>query len=369
MQPLTPAPEPSERQCWIDYAKALAIALVVFGHASRSVERTDGLVWSDGLRLADGLVYSFHIPLFFILAGVTAGLLRRRDLNGQLRGLYWGILVPYVIWTAVWVGLKLAFPESVNHPLGAWDFLAALWQPVEHMWFLQHLIIARLFWLVVERMGSTALSPASGSFIITALLAAGVMLTPLGGSWGIIGPILGNAAFVGMGLVWLPALVQRRNSAWLLTAAVLAGMFWYGTAVLVRPSDWSLTGVLVAMAGSFTAVALVWRLGPPAGLLGRSVAFVGEASLAIFVMHSIVIGLARAILAQMGWLDETTLLIAGTVLGIVVPAVLFWLVLALSSRAGAPLARWLGLGTSGRSHYLPFGAPQPVARVAAPIRF
>jgi len=369
VQPLTQAPEIPVRQSWIDYAKALAIVLVVFGHASRSVGRTDGLVWGEDLRLADALIYSFHIPLFFVLAGVTAGLQRGRSVGGQLRGLYWGIVVPYVIWTAAWVGLKISFPQAVNHPLGGWDLLGALWQPVEHMWFLQHLIIARLFWLAFERTGATGASSSAGSALIAAFLTAGMLLTPLGGPWSTIGPILINAAFVGVGFVWVPLLLHWRESRWLLVAALVVGVIWFSVTAGLRPPDSGATGILVALAGSFTALVLIWRLRGPASVFGRAAAFIGEASLAIFVIHSIVIGLTRKVLSQIGGLDEPTLIIAGTTLGVLIPAALFWLAITLSARTGVPLVRWLGFGTATRSHYFSLGSPQLVPHRAAPIRF
>lgn len=369
VQPSTQAPAIPVRQSWIDYAKALAIVLVVFGHASRSVGRTDGLVWGEDLRLADALIYSFHIPLFFVLAGVTAGLQRGRSVGGQLRGLYWGIVVPYVIWTAAWVGLKISFPQAVNHPLGGWDLLNALWQPVEHMWFLQHLIIARLFWLAFERTGATGGSSSAGSAAIAAFLTAGMLLTPLGGPWSTIGPILINAAFVGVGFVWVPLLLQWRESRWLLVAGLVVGVIWFSVTAGLRPPDSSATGILVALAGSFTALVLIWRLRGPASVFGRGAAFIGEASLAIFVIHSIVIGLTRKVLSQIGGLDEPTLIIAGTTLGVLIPAALFWLAITLSARTGVPLVRWLGFGTATRSHYFSLGSPQLVPNRAAPIRF
>ena len=43
---------------WIDYAKAIAMVLVIFGHiATRNCLKD----W----------IYSFHMPLFFSLSGIT----------------------------------------------------------------------------------------------------------------------------------------------------------------------------------------------------------------------------------------------------------------------------------------------------------
>lgn len=51
-----------ERIKWIDCAKGIAIVLVIVGH-------TPGLG-----EITQGIIYSFHMPLFFILSGVTFNL-------------------------------------------------------------------------------------------------------------------------------------------------------------------------------------------------------------------------------------------------------------------------------------------------------
>lgn len=49
---------------WIDVAKALAIILVIFGHASKKTSwvQPDFIVY---------IIYSFHMALFFVLSGWT----------------------------------------------------------------------------------------------------------------------------------------------------------------------------------------------------------------------------------------------------------------------------------------------------------
>lgn len=44
---------------WVDIAKGIAIMLMVIGH-----EVSNGLVYA--------LIFSFHMPLFFILSGYTS---------------------------------------------------------------------------------------------------------------------------------------------------------------------------------------------------------------------------------------------------------------------------------------------------------
>lgn len=78
------------RISWLDIAKAFAIIMVVFGHTVR-----DG-----NAQLA---VYGFHVPLFFLTAGMSAAM------SGQRKGRIWKdfrrIMVPYYIWGLVSIGI------------------------------------------------------------------------------------------------------------------------------------------------------------------------------------------------------------------------------------------------------------------------
>ena len=59
-----------ERNVWVDYAKAIGIILVVYGHVARGVFNA-GLPMDEArFVLVDSIIYSFHMPLFFFLSGL-----------------------------------------------------------------------------------------------------------------------------------------------------------------------------------------------------------------------------------------------------------------------------------------------------------
>ena len=76
---------------WVDILKGLAIVLVVVGH----MEYAEGAANPGRM-----LIYSFHMPLFFMLAGYTAALSFSRSGN-LLRFVYrrfLSVMVPYICW-------------------------------------------------------------------------------------------------------------------------------------------------------------------------------------------------------------------------------------------------------------------------------
>lgn len=360
-----PSHDASNRLAWVDYAKAIAIVLVVFGHASRSVQRTDGLSWGGGLQLADQLIYSFHIPLFFILAGFTASRVAGRGIGPQVRGLFWGVAVPYLVWSYAWVGLKIVFPGSVNEPAEWTDLITGLWRPVEHMWFLQHLLIARLFWMAAERMNVGTPDGAMGHALVLLLFAFASWTATFETEPQYLTAIMSNIAFVGVGFLWVPALVKRSNLVSRFAFACVAFLGWLLIALHLSADALGPMSFTAALFGSLMVLMAVWQMPPPAGRVARAVAFLGEASLAIYVVHSIVIAALRTVLQRAGALDETLFIVLGTCVGLTVPALLYLMTLEFSARTGRPLTRFAGFGTGTRSHYLTTTRPSAVAEPAA----
>ena len=77
----------SKRLDWIDIAKGIAIILVIVGHTVPN---------PSPLRHA---IFSFHMPLFFILAGYT---FRPKPWRELLSGSVSRLLVPYVVLALAW---------------------------------------------------------------------------------------------------------------------------------------------------------------------------------------------------------------------------------------------------------------------------
>lgn len=338
------------RLAWLDYAKAIGIMLVVFGHASRSIGRTPGLAWSPALETLDGVVYAFHMPLFFMLAGFAAGLGRRSDIATLGRSLLWGVVVPYVVWSAVWIGLKLVIPEAANVPMTGSDLARILVAPVEHMWFLYHLLFMRLGWYLIERL--EMLGPARQTVAIIAAVVLARLLTELAPDHETLIGFLLNFAVYGFGLAALPLLFESVGGAASSKLAALGALSWIAGLAIPTEAGRLLALLLPAVGGSLIVIGIARALPAPRTLAWRLLAFVGEASLAIYLLHLIVGAVMRVVLSKAGLMSETSLLVAATLGGVVLPALAYALALAVAAATGRPLLRYLGLGAATRSQYL-----------------
>ncbi|MDO6782688.1 acyltransferase family protein [Neptunomonas phycophila] len=85
------------RKIWLDYLKAIAIILVVFGHSYRFLGF--GIV-DPKFYFVDEIIYAFHMPLFFFASGVTfksTSVFKQGFMAYQLNKV--GVLIyPAIIW-------------------------------------------------------------------------------------------------------------------------------------------------------------------------------------------------------------------------------------------------------------------------------
>jgi fucose 4-O-acetylase-like acetyltransferase len=90
-----------KRIIWLDYAKVIGLFFVILGHIVKNGQ--------DSLRI---FVYSFHMPLFFLLSGY---LHKERHMKQSIVTGFKKILVPYLYFFAVIILAWLAFAVFVRH--------------------------------------------------------------------------------------------------------------------------------------------------------------------------------------------------------------------------------------------------------------
>lgn len=168
-RPHTARKEPAERQVWIDFARGIGVVLVVFGHV------LGGLIppglFADGplARWMSYTLYTFHMPLFFFLAGLNVEHSLQRGIRPFLASKGWTIAYPYVLWSLIQGGIIIALSRNANIPLTT-DDLAAIWyRPMGQFWFLYALMICHLLAALV-RSRAAMLAVAAVGLIVFLLL-------------------------------------------------------------------------------------------------------------------------------------------------------------------------------------------------------
>jgi fucose 4-O-acetylase-like acetyltransferase len=321
---------PRQRVLWVDVARGFGIILVVYGHALRGLFAYPRSMpaWAHG---QDRVIYAFHMPLFFVAAGLFLWRALERGRHKFLKSKALTVVYPYFLWSIIAGGIELAAGTHVNTPLSVHDLFAIPVAPIEQFWFLYSLFLIQV--------AAAAAYPRKWLVYVAAVAGAVASLT------------FGAGTIVLQTLLWLPyvaggiaaaAALQRVSAASLAVKLTMFALSWIGFAMLmsmVAPSG--LAGIILRISAGFSGSAGVIALsmsigsGPIALLFAR----LGEASLAIYVMHTIFSAGARVLLKTRGFdLGPIPMLTVTTLVGIAFPFAIF----RVAQQFG--LGPWLGIG-------------------------
>jgi fucose 4-O-acetylase-like acetyltransferase len=283
--------------------------LVVFGHVVKGLDASGRMPAGHWLLVVDYAIYTFHMPIFFLLAGVNAGSTVGKD--GFLRSKLKTILYPYLLWSLLQGLSQVAVSGSTNRPLHLSDLPPAiLWAPLGQFWFLYALFLCHVF----ARLTHSARVPVA-AFSLAAYVVGKYS------ALGILSGALNFFLFYAAGLLMaqqLKGLVVRLATApWLAVTFVGAVVTIY-TAMRLGACDapTALPAAVFGMLFVLQVSALVAR----AGRL-KVVELLGLASMPIYLMHIMAGSGTRIILAKLGVANLWAHLSIGLALGILLPLI------------------------------------------------
>jgi fucose 4-O-acetylase-like acetyltransferase len=225
------APGPG-RLGWIDAAKGLGIILVVFGHVWRGVERPLHVA-PRHFDLVDSAVYSFHMPLFFFLAGLFVERSVQKSAARFVVDKLQSIAYPYAVWYAIQGSIALAFSSTANASVTP-DYLVSRFPGggYAQFWFLY-----TLFWIMMMFYGLRRLSLGRAPMLVASLVM--------------------YAASPSLSAVWYPLGSAGQNFMYVCLGAVLPMQRWI---VGLRAAPPALLGTTAAVSGGLIVTAAPYHL-------------------------------------------------------------------------------------------------------------
>lgn len=133
---------PKTRIRSVDIAKGIGIILVVLGHSLKQTQ-----VDTRWMRALITLIYSFHMPLFFLLSGFVArkilNMKTYRDRLLYIKGRAVRLLIPYFFISLLYIPVKLKLASYAVKPFTVSDSLKILvgQSPDVSLWFLYVLFV------------------------------------------------------------------------------------------------------------------------------------------------------------------------------------------------------------------------------------
>ncbi len=306
---------------WLDRAKGLGIVLVVFGHSLKGTGAAGLLPPDRYFEILDLLIYNFHMPLFFLLAGYTfERSARNKSPIHNLRSRAVLLLWPLLLWTYVFALFRLVAGAAANRDGNLADLMVLPLPPREHLWFLWALFVIQVLILPVALAGR-APRPA-WVWLVLALVATVLVSVP-----GLpVSPLTVDAA-VHLGTflfgVWLARcgpLPGGRTMA-LLALAGFVAVEWIS---LYLPPDNILVVQVLGIVLSFCFI-LLMNAPRGAGAGGwHLLVWLGQLALPIYLAHTIFSAATRIVLVRVTE-DPFVHLGLATLAGLVGPILLFYL--------------------------------------------
>jgi fucose 4-O-acetylase-like acetyltransferase len=298
-----------ERVAWIDAARGVGIILVVMGHVERGLVSA-GIAKDPSWLALDYTLYTFHMPLFFLLAGLNARHSVERGAKPFLLNKLVTIVFPYFLWSLLQGVVLVAASSLTNNKADMGSLLSIGWKPMSQFWFLYALMLCNIVLAITKYrprllavLSVTALIGsqfvADGNIIERFLFSLpffliGVALAPSAKTWGQVAPSVLSL------LLW----------------AAFGGVVWL-TRTYNGP-DFASLGVLPATAlGIWAMVATARMLSGPV-LAGATL--LGAASMSIYVMHIVAAAGLRIVLSKLGAPPEAWLyFLLCSVVGLIAP--------------------------------------------------
>lgn len=156
-----------ERDVTFDIMKGIGILAVIAGHSAGSLTYIDALSWK--------LIYSFHMPMFFIIAGYFYK--ENHDILQKLKGDYKRLIIPYITTSIAFLIYQILtnadFNSTYKYLIIAviWgtgeSHTSEIWPNMPHIgaiWFLLALFWSRTFFNII-------ITHTKRSYIIVIIIA------------------------------------------------------------------------------------------------------------------------------------------------------------------------------------------------------
>jgi fucose 4-O-acetylase-like acetyltransferase len=307
------------RIVWIDATKGYAILLVVFGHVLGGAMARGWLSQADGdaPKVIYDFIYSFHMPLFFLIAGALGIKGIRTDPGRALLSRVGSIAWPYVLWGMIAIFVyPLVSQFRLNAPHAEWG----LYEPLKGLllgqssWFLRTLFLAQCILILALQIIPIQLILVSSVMAFLALANKDL---------GTLSALIRFMPFLALGAV-IGRRIDIPKFRPIGAPVAFGGLLFGGLFVLVRFStnEIALIFLFCGIVGCLAGLIIIRSL--DGTWPNRIMAKCGAASLVVFLLHPYFQGTARELGVLVVGPSLWWQLTIPTAAGVVVPT-LIWL--------------------------------------------
>ncbi len=304
--------------------------LVVAGHSIRGLAAAK-IGSRETVGVIDTFLYLGRLPVFALAVGMlTPAAVERSGAWPYVKRRMSLLIYLFVVWTLIQGTAEVLTSRWKNRPV-TWSEAFAFWEPIAHLWFLPHLMVATLVLVAIApwRGGRRALI-GSCLVLIVSLAAWGTDPGYFGTGgiallgWYVLGAAVGVTKF---------QQIAARIPTW---AMVVPGLVGVGIAIALvinftvaaptigyeqRSLPAIAIGVVAAIFEVFGMLALTtaWARSPRTSAW---VAYIGRHSLSVYLAHIMITAGVRIVLVRLGVTNLWLHLLIAVPLAVIFPLVL-----------------------------------------------
>lgn len=296
-----------QRLLWLDAARGVGIVFVVMGHVGSGLHDA-GLATGAGWTWLDYSIYSFHMPLFFLIAGVNIPASLRRGRAGFIQAKLWNLAYPYVLWSLIQGAALIEMSRFTNGHANWSDLLTIGWNPMAQFWFLYALFLSQLVAMVLR--------PYPRATLVVAVVALLVLQMPMA--------IIDERFIQGLAFTLIGMRASEAIIGWQPARPLVLGGAFIGLFGLLLPVTGWLSGfnyyVVATWPSTVAGVAAVLTLSRLVHDERSILAALGRASMTIYVLHIFAAAGTRIMLQRLHVTSSAEVIfIVATIVGVIAP--------------------------------------------------
>lgn len=297
-----------QRLDWIDRLKGFAILSVVIGHCvTDCISSNNYPEYSALLRMLYDIIYSFHMPLFFIISGFVFYLSKSYK-KYKIKAM--DFILIYIIWCFLMWLSKFVMAKDVNNPVTIIDLFTITYKPLIVYWYLYVLIFMYMAAYIIKiYVVDTRI------LIVSAIVAVASRMLNL--DIGIANALVYHMYFFLMGGYILQSdLLNKlnRKHCFILIGIILINIFMYFYDIPINRELMIVKNFLLANVISLLCFYLLYK-----NNISEVLETLGVNTLQIYVMHCFFTGGLRVIFAKIGVHNIYMYFLLGTIMGITIP--------------------------------------------------
>lgn len=289
----------------LNVAKGIAILLVLLGHSFilYPVNMLD-VKWCDWMY---HVIYSFHMPVFFFVSGLLFANSSHHQYGYILKSKAMRLLLPYLSYHAINLGVKILLPNLVNRKVGTiYDYCESILLRGGELWFLYVLLIIFLLWGFILPTTKEKITVYVYTGIILCISQSG-----LSGDMFLYKDVIYYSFFFLLGYITKDCYKEHRN--WLVQKAQILSVIFLLLFAIVNVAlvyEWGAMKFIPALTGSCLCLILS-VLVCKSSHLGRILDYCGKYSLQFYFFNGFMLVISRVLVVQVLHVNNSVLMVTG----------------------------------------------------------